>query len=145
MGEVRVATRIDAEPEAVWRVLADIDGWGAWNDVMVDGRSSGGPGASIRVKIAIGPIWFPVASRLHTWEPGRALVWGEDRGALLSIDHGFWLSPEDGGCRVVHFERFEGVIGRLVLPLIRRSLTRNYGAFLDALEARVRSGAAAAG
>lgn len=137
MRTVRAEIWIEAPPEAVWAVLADVDGWGTWNDVMVDGRSEARPGGRIAVKVRIGPAWFPVRSRLAVWEPGRALEWGEDRGRLIRVHHGLTLEPVDGGTRVQHYESFGGVLGRLVFPVVRRPLTRDYAAFLESLRSRV--------
>jgi len=139
MGEVRVKTVINADTASVWAVLSDVASWSDWNEIMVDGRCDDrSPGARISCKVAVGPIMFPVDSYAHTWQEERALIWGEDRGHVIRVNHGFSLEPtDDGGTHIEHFESFEGVAGRLVFPLIRSSLTRNYAAFLDALKRRV--------
>ncbi len=138
MGEVRAETVIDAPPDAVWEVLSDVSGWAEWNDVMIDGRCSGGEGARVSCKVAVGPIWFPVDSKMRTWHDAQEMAWGEDMGRILRVNHGFTLERRgEAGTAVVHFERFEGAIGRLVYPLIRRSLTKNYAEFLRALKQRV--------
>lgn len=138
MGEVRVDTIIEASPEAVWEVLSDIGGWGDWNDVMIDGRCDRGEvGAVLSFRVRVGPIMLPIRARLTSWSPGRALVWGEDRGRILRIFHGFELSAVDGGTCVVHSETFRGLIGRLVYQVAWRALEPNYARFLDALKQRV--------
>ena len=136
MGEVRVETEIDASPAAVWEILEDIGGWADWNDVIVDGRCDGGLGVRVSCKVAIGPVMFPVQSRTMIWDEGKALAWGEDRGRLVRILHGFEVHESGEGSRLVHYERFEGAIGRAVYPLIKRGLTTNYGLFNDALKRR---------
>jgi hypothetical protein len=138
MGEVRVHNTIAATPQAVWDVLSDVGAWSEWNGVMVDGRSEASQGGRISCRVAVGPVWFPVRSRLHAWTPGEALMWGEDRGAVVRILHGFELAPDGaGGTRIDHYERFEGLVGRLVFPLVRGTLTRNYARFLEDLKDRV--------
>ena len=137
MGTVHAQTTIDASPEAVWAVLSDVGTWDQWNDVMVNGRCDGGQGAKISCKVAVGPIWFPVTSKAHTWTDNQALIWGQDVGRIVRINHGFRLRAEGEGTHIEHFESFEGAIGRLVFPLINGTLTHNYAIFLDALKARV--------
>ena len=105
---------------------------------MVDGRSDGGVGSKVSVKVAVaGPIVFPVTSKLHTWEENRALAWGEDIGRIARISHGFLIEPTESGSRVVHYASFEGLVGRVIFPFINRALTRNYADFLTALKRRV--------
>jgi len=141
MGEVRVHEVLDATPAEVWSVLSDVAGWASWNDVMVDARCDRGEvGAVLSCKVALGPIWFPVRSRLTAWTTEHTLVWGEDRGRALRIHHGFELQPDGEGTRVEHFERFEGALGRLVYPAVRGTLTENYGQFLASLKRRVEQG-----
>ena len=138
MGTVRAEIAIDAPPEAVWAVLCDMSAWGDWNDVIVDGRAEGREGGRVSCSVAVtGPLWFPVRSRAITWSESEGIVWGEDRGRILRIFHGFELHPAGGGTRVVHYESFEGAIGRLVYPLVKRPLTRNYTTFLESLKDRV--------
>lgn len=137
MGEVRVREIIEASPEAVWAVLSDIGGWATWTDVMVDGRCDRPePGGVIAFRLRIGP-GLPVKARLLDWEPGRAFAWGEERGRIVRIVHGFELEPMGSATRVTHYERFGGVVGRAVWPVIRRSLFRAYPAFLSDLKRRV--------
>ncbi|MCB9688626.1 MAG: SRPBCC domain-containing protein [Alphaproteobacteria bacterium] len=138
MGEVRVHNTIDASPDQVWSVLSDVGRWAEWNEVIVDGRCDRGEvGAVLSCRVAVGPTWFPVKSRLVSWTPGESLIWGEDRGWLARIHHGFSLKAEGGRTRVDHFERFGGLIGRAVFPAVRGSLTRNYARFLESLKDRV--------
>jgi len=138
MGEVRVDTIIEASPEDVWEVLSDIGGWGDWNDVMIDGRCDRGEvGAVLSFRVRVGPTLLPIRARLMSWSPARALVWGEDRGRILRIVHGFELSAVEGGTCVVHAETFQGIIGRIVYKVAWRALEPNYARFLDALKQRV--------
>jgi len=138
MGEVRVERVVDAPVAEVWDVLSHVDGWSEWNDVMTDARCDRGEvGAVISLRVKVGPVHLPIKARLTAWAPHRELAWGEDRGRLLRIEHGLQLHPAAGGTRVVHFERFGGVVGRLVYRVVHRSLERDYARFLDELKARV--------
>lgn len=143
MGEVRVHVTIDAPADRVWTVLSDVGRWAEWNGVIVDGRCDRGEvGAVLSCRVAVGPGWFPVKSRVLTWTPSEALSWGESRGWVARIHHGFELTPAGPGrTRVDHFERFGGLVGRAVFPAVRGSLTRNYARFLEALKDRVEAGA----
>lgn len=141
MGTVRAAIDIDASPEAVWDVLRDLGRWSEWNDVMHDARCDGGHGSRVSVRVNAEYVTVPIQSRIRIWEEQRALAWGEDRGRVLRVTHGFTLEARDGGTQVVHYESFEGLLGRLAYPVIQRPLTRQYAAFLEALKAEVEGGA----
>lgn len=138
MGEVRVEIEIDAPADAVWSVLNDVGRWAEWNEVIIDGRCDAPDvGARISCKVAAGPVWFPVNSHLVEWAPQKTLVWGVDHGRIARVQHGFTMHASGARTRVVHFESFEGLIGRMIFPLINGTLTRNYATFLACLKARV--------
>jgi hypothetical protein len=141
VAKVEARVHVPASPEEVWEVLSDINGWQDWNDVMVEGRCDGGQNARVSVKVDTGLIVFPVKSRMIIWTPHEALAWGERVGPLIQVEHGFTLTPDGDGTRVLHYESFSGPIGWALVTAIGTSLTQRYQDFLDALAARVTRGA----
>jgi uncharacterized protein YndB with AHSA1/START domain len=85
----------NASPEALWRLLSDVNGWGAWNDgietIALDGPLA--VGATFRMKP---PGEDVVTSTIAELVPGRLLTDVTDLGDLVvRVAHS--LEPTDGG------------------------------------------------
>jgi uncharacterized protein YndB with AHSA1/START domain len=85
----------DADAEAIWRLLSDIDGWGAWNagieTIALDGPLT--VGATFRMKP---PGEDVLVSTVAELEPGRLLTDVTDAGELvIRVEHR--LAPVTGG------------------------------------------------
>ncbi|MEC3919383.1 SRPBCC family protein [Nocardia sp. CDC160] len=130
---------VDADPDTVWRILADVNNWYRWNVFPFRSRGPVRPGDRMYLGVRNGLVPIPLAF----WEvaaPGRELSWGG--GALgLRVQHGLWLEPLDDGTRtkVRHRESLDGWAARLipdaVLPIWRWGL-RNINAGLPRAVAR---------
>lgn len=132
---------IDAPPEAVWAVLADLSTWPDWHP-FVDGvggalergrrvvlRKSAPRGRTIAVRQTVASIDDGVEFRLA----GKLGVKG-----LLDNEHRFRVEPAgDGGTRFLHGQAFRGFLVRM---MIRRRGASTYEVFDEinrALKARV--------
>lgn len=99
--DIVVERRIDASPEAVWRVISDLRAMGERSPQCRRMFILGGlPGVGTRtVNINHrGPFHWPTTARITAWEPGRRLAF------RIPENHTVWsyeLTPEDGGTRVV--------------------------------------------
>ncbi len=92
-------TSIQAAPEAVWNVLTDASGYGAWNPEIkrIDGTIA--PGERIKCHVVLhGGKIQPVGVRVTEFDPPRRMVW---KGGLpLGLFTGrrmFTLTPREGG------------------------------------------------
>jgi uncharacterized protein YndB with AHSA1/START domain len=99
VARVEVSRRIEATPEEVWDVLADIAGHVSW---MEDARAitfttpmRTGPGTGFDCDTVIGPIRVRDHMEVTEWEPGRVMairhvnpVVGTGRIALEATDDG---------------------------------------------------------
>jgi hypothetical protein len=114
---------IQATPERVWQVLSDLAGYREWNPFIVEaaGRAVVGDRLTLRMQ--------PVEGRAMTMRPtvvaaseGRLLRWLGRLGlpGILDAEHSFVLEADGGGTRLVHEERFRGVL----VPFVARSLDR---------------------
>lgn len=127
--------RIDAQPEAVWRVLTDFPAHRDWNPFIESIHGEPGEGERLRVRFRQGVTIRPtVTESAH----GRVLEWKGKLllGGLFDGRHRFELLPEGAATRLVHSERFSGVLVPLFRSLLRE--TRNgFAAFNEALKRRV--------
>lgn len=85
----------DANPEALWQVLSDVKGWGAWNDgietIAVDGPPA--VGTTFRMKP---PGQDELSSTIVELEPNRLLTDVTEVGGLvIRVEHR--LEPLSGG------------------------------------------------
>jgi uncharacterized protein YndB with AHSA1/START domain len=123
---------IDAPPEAVWDVLAALEGWPAWNPdvkwVSVDVEIAEGT----RFRWKTGP--GTVTSTLQRVEHPRLISW---TGRTFGIDavHVWRLEPRDGAPLVRTEESFGGVLARLFRRPLRKTLTRALESGLSHLKA----------
>lgn len=110
-GEVRV--HIDAPPDAVWSLVADLERMGEWSPECyqvqwLDGAASPAtPGARFQGWNRYDEMRWSVICEVKTAEPGRELAWStmEDNRELVRWRYLF--EPADGGTELV--ESFEVV------------------------------------
>jgi hypothetical protein len=118
------AIDIDAGPQQVWSVLADLDAYSEWNPFIVRAEGKAAPGTRLTLRFQ------PVVGRPTTLHPtvleaeeGARLRWRGRLGVpgLLDADHRFTIEAgADGRSRLRQEERFSG----LLAPLVARSLDR---------------------
>lgn len=104
---------IDAPPEAVWALLVDPAEHVRWNPTMraVEGRFEPGERVRLVMQTPSGGV-MRFRPRILVAEPGRELRWLGRLGLprLFDGEHYFRLLPEGGGTRLVHGERFRGLL-----------------------------------
>ncbi|WP_328778263.1 SRPBCC domain-containing protein [Streptomyces canus] len=125
MREISTYVDIDAKPRIVWEVLTDFARYPDWNpyvrEVTGDVRVGGTP--ALRTQPAKGrPVNF--RARVTTVTEGIELRWagGLPAPGLFGSDHGFALSPHNGGTRVPQDERFSGLLVPVMSSIIDRTL-----------------------
>lgn len=128
MKTLQTTVRIPCSPEVVWSVLAAGHDWHHWNPIQPGLRGELKEGASGRValRLARWTIWVPITFQRVSL--GRALFWQGGVRWLLYAVHGFELHGDESGTRVVHIERFSGVIPALAGGLLGRVLSPLYQA-----------------
>jgi uncharacterized protein YndB with AHSA1/START domain len=111
---------IDAPPERVWHVLTDIDAWPEWQSRVSRAQLEGPlePGSTFRFKAGMS-----IVSTLRAVEPPYRVAW-EGRALGIYARHRWTLERTDGGTRVETAESFEGVLVRLLRPVMQRSLKK---------------------
>jgi hypothetical protein len=114
--ELSHGVEIDAEPDAVWAVLADTDAYPDWNPFVRRLSGELREGARLEVEIAP-PGGRPMSFKptVLAAKPGRELRWlGRVLlPGLLDGEHSFRIEPLAGGrSRFVQSERFSGILVR---------------------------------
>ncbi|MEZ4239139.1 MAG: SRPBCC domain-containing protein [Myxococcota bacterium] len=125
-------------PAAVWAALIDLPAWDRWNMVTATAPAGLVAGEDLHLRIPLpGGRRLPARARLVAVETERALRWrGGPRGVFVG-EHGYRLSPAEGGTRLVHEEVFSGVAAGLVTRLLGLD-DRAYGRVSAALDRYLR-------
>lgn len=124
---------IAADPDAVWDVLTDFQGWPAWNpdvkSMSIDGEVA--PGTKFEWKS--GPA--SITSTIERAERPRLIAWtGKTFGT--SAVHVYRLSAQDGSTVVYTEESFDGWLARLLRGRMKKTLQHALDSGLQRLKAR---------
>ncbi len=107
----QVEVHVDAPPEAVWSVVADLDRMGEWSPECyraswLDGaRSPARPGARFRGRNRWGPVRWSMTCEVKTADPGRELSWSTVQKGRELVRWRYRFEPDGSGTRVT--ESFE--------------------------------------
>jgi hypothetical protein len=142
MRHLRTEIDIDAPADLVWSVLADLPGWAAWNPAFHDMQGRLMAGARLSFRIGAGSR-MRIRPRVIDLDPGHTFAW---RGRLFGIpglfdgEHRFTLEAvSDDRTRLVHEERFSGVLAGPILAKIADETRESFEQMNAALKARVES------
>lgn len=136
---------IDAPPADVWAVLTDGDAYGEWNPFIVEMRGPVEVGGTLQNTLQPSPDQqMSFAPTILVVEEERELRWLGRLWVprLFDGEHYFLLSETDGGTRLVHGERFSGV---LLWFIDVEDFRANFEAMNAALKERAEGRAAAGG
>ncbi len=138
--EVQAEIEIDAPPQEVWEVLAEIGRWSEWNSVM-KGLTLRGPlqeGTRGKVMLNVGgPLGVrPIPVRLVTVREGRELAWVGGLPGVMVGRHGLRLEPRGQGTRFVHEETFTGALTPPLMRALGPRLLSGYRKFNEKLRER---------
>lgn len=142
--EIHTEIEIAAPPQAVWDVLAALEGWSSWNPVIA-GLTLAGPlreGTRGRLRLVLprplGPQSLTV--KLVTVRPPHELAWKGGVRGVLAGRHGFRLVPTAKGTRLVHTEVFSGLLAPPLIGLVRGELGKGYRRLNQGLRERCEGG-----
>jgi len=112
MKTMSATIQIDAPPQAVWAILADLGRYPEWNPLF---REAAGQLAVVN-RITLRSV-HPANGRLITVkpkitvaDPGAELSWVSSLPGIISGEHRFTLAPENGGTRLEQSETFRGLL-----------------------------------
>lgn len=110
---------VEASPETVWQLLADVRAWPAWNRAVREARLEGpfAPGSRIRWQAGPGRI----TSVLQEVDPPRLLGW-TGRSMGIRAVHVWRLRPSGRGSELTTEESWRGLPVKLAPGRLRASL-----------------------
>ncbi|WP_290651544.1 SRPBCC domain-containing protein [Aquisalimonas sp.] len=140
--EIVTEIHIQADPLAVWAVLLDFRAYPEWNPFIRSISGEADTGARLDVTIeppGLRPMRFrPQVLRAM---PARELSWLGRLGVpgLFDGEHRFMLEADEerGGTRLLHREKFSGILLPLMWWLTARATRRGFEAMNQALKYRV--------
>jgi uncharacterized protein YndB with AHSA1/START domain len=122
---VRAEIVVDADPEGIWALLADIPTWPEWDPGIREARLDGELTVGTTVRWASGS--GRMTSRLTAVEPNRRLAYS-GRSMGLRTRQCWTIEPRESGATV----SVEASVGGLPARLLGRRLRRDTQASLDA-------------
>jgi len=144
--KVDTAIDIEANADAIWRVLTDFSRFDQWNPMLRNVQTDLGLGASVRFEVLReGAKPLKLKAKIVELAGHHALSWRGGPKGFLSGEHYFRIeSLGEGRCRLYHGEQFSG----LLLPLLKGALKDApvlYRSMNEALKKRVEDEVGAAG
>lgn len=142
MPTIRTECVIPATPEKVWAVLADLGRYSEWNPLNTHAQGEARLGAKVAMTFLNlagkpGSVVNQTVT-LVACEPGRELAWRGVVPLLFHGRHGFLLTPEGAGARVVQTEELWGLLPAMWgQAKLDRDFKPHYQAVDRALAARV--------
>jgi uncharacterized protein YndB with AHSA1/START domain len=137
---IRHELEIDAPPEIVWRVIADLAAYGEWNPFVIACESSLDPGDPILMRVHVFAS-FAQAQRetVLEHEPGERLCYGLEGGALGALASRRCHRVTSAGPGRTRYEsdfELSGWLAPFVRALVGSRLQRGFDAMAVALERR---------
>jgi hypothetical protein len=140
--ELRTEIDIDAPPSSVWAILTDLSAYPDWNPFITSSEGSVGVGERLTNRLE------PPGGKALTFKPtitaveeGRVLEWLGRLvvPGLFDGRHRFELVPTGDGSRLIHTERFSGVLVPLLKKRLDTETLAGFAAMNTALKARAES------
>ena len=138
MKEYHTEITIDAPPQKVWEVLADVDRYGKWNPLV--GKFQGALAQGERIQVHIKPLNNDFKAILTVVKPNEELRWVGQLIApvMLRGDHYYRLEPEgENQTRLHHRETFTGFFAMFLSERLMRRMEESFQAHNEALKKRV--------
>ena len=131
---------VQAPAEAVWQVLGDLEGWGAWNPLYpkVEGKLGFGERLLVAELIPPGePV--QITPTVVDWTPEAQIIWRQSQsfGFLKRVRY-FEIDPlSEVGCVFANGEDWYGRPARYVTRARRRAMQAAFQGMGEALRDRV--------
>ena len=111
--QVSTTIEIDAPPERVWAVLADLASYPQWHPVFlsVTGQLAAGSTLTITTTHPTSGRAMTANVKVRTAEPGTELRWVSKLLGLTISERRFLLSPAAGGTSLVQDGTYRGLGG----------------------------------
>lgn len=130
---------VKATSDAIWDLLADLEGWSGWNPIHPKASGTIGIGQPLSVRETIpGLPERDFNPTVVEWVPRQQLIWAEKRGFMSRSVRYFEIEElEPGSCIFAIGEIFEGFLGEREGQRTRRVRKAGFEAMAEAVRAKV--------
>ncbi len=134
---------IQAPPEAIWEVLADVANWRAWNPLYPRAEGVVRIGAQLDLDLALpGRKLQSIRPVILDWIPNEQIHWRLTAlgGMVRTIRFLEIEKLTESGSIFANGEVFDGLLGPTAVRSLRGSVRSGFAAMSEALKARVERG-----
>ncbi len=131
---------VQAPPEAIWAVIADIEGWSVWNPIYPKAQGTLRIGSPLTLELALeGRKPEVIKPVILDWVPNEQIHWRLTiMGGLVRTTRYFEIEKlSDTGCIFSNGELFDGLLGPTAVRSLQRPIRRGFAAMGEAVKARV--------
>lgn len=130
------AIRIQAPPEAVWRVLIDASNWPQWYEGASNLELQGGH-TELRADTVFHwrTMGLDFVSTIREFEPNRRLSWESEKWVIRGY-HGWLIIPTQDGCILITDESQNGILTYAQLLFVPNKLHRLHDIWLTRIKER---------
>jgi hypothetical protein len=135
--EHRIGVRAPAE--AIWSLVADIDGWPAWNPLYPRAKGRLRIGERLDLDVALpGRPLQTIRPVIVDWVPNEQVIWRVSMlgGLAKSIRYIEIDQLTETGAILSNGEIFDGLLGPFVARRLRGPLKAGFAAMSEAIKAR---------
>jgi uncharacterized membrane protein len=125
-----------ATPQAVWRILEDVESWPQWTPTVLKVKPLGNGGLRVGAKYLVTqPKLRPAIYEITDCIPGRAFTWAQRMpGAALIADHR--IIPNGSDTEVELSFRSEGLLANVVAKFFSKIISEYVATEARSLKAR---------
>jgi hypothetical protein len=135
--EHRIGVQTPAEP--IWEMIADINGWPAWNPLYPKAKGEVQFGAELELEVALpGEAPRAIKPKIRDWTPNEQIIWDlKMMGGLIRSTRYIEIETlENGNCIFSNGEIFDGPLMGLIGKKTRRAIKAGFVAFCEAVRER---------
>jgi hypothetical protein len=135
--DVECSLWIERPRDELWDYLVEVSNEPQWRDLMIEARWVSGPpygigSTGLHVVKGVGDWPWKVTE----WDECRSVTWVVTGGRFEGSHAGYRVTPENGGSLVtLHADFKSSAFMRFDMPILKRSLRRQYDAELTKLKA----------
>lgn len=131
---------ITAPPEAIWAVIADIEGWPRWNPLYPKAEGRLSIGSKLTLTLALdGRAPQVITPTIIDWVPNDQIHWRLSMlgGLVRSTRYLEIEALSETGCIFSNGELFEGALGPTIAKRLRAPIRAGFAAMGEAVKAEV--------
>ena len=133
---------IQAPPEAIWEVIADIEGWRHWNPIYPRSEGKLRIGASLSLDVALpGQKLQTIKPVILDWVPNEQIHWRvRAAGGLVRTTRFLEIEKlHDTACIFANGEVFDGPLGGWAVRSLGRAARQGFRTMNEIVKAKAES------